>query len=73
MTLLNLINAGVYHKTHYRQYIYLKPSLNKEDHWLKIEGYNFVKSDHPSGLRKEVFVYTIKSLFLLSEVIISAT
>lgn len=31
---------------------YVYPSLNSEDDRLKIEGYNLIRLDHPSGLNK---------------------
>ena len=33
---------------------FLNSSLNKEDDRLKIEGYSFLRLDHPSGLKKGV-------------------
>ena len=36
---------------------FLNSSLNNEDDRLKIEGYNFIRADHPSGLKRGVCVY----------------
>ena len=46
-------------------------SLDSEDDRLKIEGYNLIRSDHPSGSKKEAFVFTIRNIFLLLEGMIS--
>ena len=46
---------------------FLNSSLDSEDDRLKIEGYNLIRSDHPSGSKKEAFVFTIRNIFLLLE------
>ena len=67
----NFISTRVYHRTNidiiFLFEIFLNYSITKENDWLKIEGYIVIRSDHPNGFKKEVFVYTIKSIFLLSE------
>ena len=38
--------------------IFLNSSLDSEDDRLKIEGYNLIRSDHPSGSKKgDVCIY----------------
>ena len=49
----------------------LNYSLDSEDDRLKIEGYNLIRSDHPSRSKKEPLVFTIRNTFLLLEGIIS--
>ena len=51
--------------------IFPNSSLNSQDDRLKIEGYFLIKSEHPSGSKKEAFVFTISSIFLLLEGMIS--
>ena len=51
---------------------FLNSSPDIGDDRLKIEGYNLIRSDHPSGSKKkEAFVFTIRNIFLLLEGMIS--
>ena len=50
---------------------FLNSFLNKEDDRLKFKGHNLIRSDHFKGLKKDVLVYSIKSIFPLSEGTIS--
>ena len=44
---------------------FLNSSLDSEDDRLKIEEYNLIRSDHPSGSKKEAFVFSVRRIFLL--------
>ena len=43
----------------------LNSSFDSEGDRLKIEEYNLIRSDHPSGSKKEAFVFSIRRIFLL--------
>ena len=47
---------------------FLNSSNDSEYGRLKIEGYNLMRADHASRLKKEVFVFTIRNIFPSLEV-----
>ena len=49
----------------------LNSSRDREDDRLKIEGYNLIRPDNPSGLKKEAYVSIIRNIFLSLEETIS--
>ena len=44
---------------------FLNSSIQNDDHKLKIDGYNLIRSDHPSDSKKMESVFIIKNLLLL--------
>ena len=44
---------------------FLNSSIQNDDHKLKIDGYNLIRSDHPSDSKKVESVFIIKNLLLL--------
>ena len=44
---------------------FLNPSIQNDEDRIKIDGYNLIRSDHPSDSKKEEFVFIKKSLYLL--------
>ena len=42
----------------------LDSSIQNDDHKLKLDGYNLIRSDHPSDLKKVESVFIIKNIFL---------
>ena len=43
----------------------LNSSFDRDDDRLKMEGYNLIRLDNPSGLKKEAYLSTIRNIFLL--------
>ena len=43
----------------------LNYSFDRDDDRLKMEGYNLIRLDNPSGLKKEAYLSTIRNIFLL--------
>ena len=50
---------------------FLNSFLDREDDRLKIESYNLIRSDNPSGLKKEAYLSIIRNIFLSLEETIS--
>ena len=49
---------------------FLNSSIQNDDDRIKIDGFNLIRSDDPSILKKEKFVFIIKSIYLfLNEMI----
>ena len=46
---------------------FLDLSISNEDERIRIEGFNLLWMDHPSNKKEEVFVCTIKNIFLLQK------
>ena len=44
---------------------FLNSSIQNDDHKLKIDGYNLIRSDHPSDSKKVESVFIMKNLLLL--------
>ena len=44
---------------------FLNSSLQNDDHTLKIDGYNLIRSDHSIGSKKVESVFILKNIFLL--------
>ena len=44
---------------------FLNSSIQNDDHKLKIDGYNLIRSDHPSDSKKLESVFIMKNLLLL--------
>ena len=44
---------------------FLSSSIQNGDDRIKIDGYNLIRSYHPSDSKKEEFVFIIKSIYLL--------
>ena len=43
---------------------FLNSSIQNDDDRIKIDGYNLIRSDHPSDSKKGEFVFIIKSIYL---------
>ena len=50
---------------------FLNSPLDREDGRLKIDGYNLIRLDDPSGQKKEAYVSIIRNIFLSLEETIS--
>ena len=44
---------------------FLNPAIQNDDHKLKIDGYNLIRSDHASDSKKVESVFAIKNILLL--------